>query len=424
MEQPSNNNNAPTPRRRFRLNAKNLFLTYPQCDTPKEFVLEKIKEKFGENLEFAVVCEEDHAEREEDDPHAVPPGRHLHAVISLKAKQTLCGANCLDSLANSHGNYKAARHLGASVKYVAKDGDFIAHGVDVETYLEAVLKKKSTKATLIATRLMEGATLKEINEQDPGYVMMHLQKLQKYIVQLQVFNDAPTLTWHPLSVPLNTSMPLRQLANWLNQNLGQPRELRQKQLLLSSPPGLGKTTLVEHLRNYFTVYSHVGSKWFDGFDDGEVDLIVFDEFCGNIPITVINKVLDGQRCVLENKGGALIKNKRQPVIILTNFEEHELYRGENVKDAVRDAFFDRVTYIRLGLGDEPWRLIPFMTQPGGEAEPVANSLDDDPTPDLDLDLPPHLQAASSSSSSSAGQLSLDSSFYLEDGGSFGFPGTY
>lgn len=338
--------------------------------------MENAKRFFGDKLEFAVVCEEDHAEQEPDpaDLHPVPPGRHLHAIFALKNRHNLRGAHCLDPLANSHGKYEAAKSLPGSVNYVAKDGDFIAHGVDVEEYLAAWKKKTSTKATLMALEAKNGADLAKLDSLDPGFVLMHLQKLRAYILLQATLSQTPTLKWSTMTVPVGVLQPnLRHLANWLNSNLGQERVLRQKQLLLSSPPGWGKTTLIEELYKYFRIYQHVGGKWFDGFEDEATDLLVFDEFNGNVPLSVMNKVLDGQRCNLEVKGGSAAKNKRQPVIILTNYEEHELYQGEKVNASVRDAFFDRLLYIRLGTNEQPWRLIPFFGQ--GEANPLS-MLDD------------------------------------------------
>jgi len=288
--------------------------------------MENAKRFFGDNLEFAVVCEEDHSDKPADpaDPHPVPPGRHLHAVFSLKERARLRGHDCLDHLANKHGKYETARSLPASVNYVVKDGDFIAHGVDVEEYLSAWRKKTSTKATLMATEVKNGADLAKLDSLDPGFVLMHLQKLRAYILLQASLSQTPTLKWSPMTVPVGVLQPnLRQLGSWLNSNLGEPRALRQKQLLLSSPPGWGKTTLVEELYKYFRIYQHVGGKWFDGFEDESTDLIVFDEFNGNVPISVMNKVLDGQRCNLEVKGGSAAKSNTR----VLSAAENRAWRG-------------------------------------------------------------------------------------------------
>lgn len=362
-----------TRRNQFRLQACNLFLTWPQCATTKEEVLEKIKEKFGDQLDFAVVAAELH---EDGAPH-------LHAVVSLREKFRSRDPNCLDSLANSHGNYQSARKMRDCVKYVVKDGDFTSHGVDISAYLQAAKTKKSTKATKIATRIMDGATLQDLLKEEPGFVLQNLQKLRNFQLLVRSLGNQPTLTWAKLSPALNSlSPPLMQLVSWLNENMGQKRRLRQKQLLLSSPPGLGKTTLMEKICEYFRVYPHVGGKWFDGYEDGHHQVIVMDEFVGGVPMTVMNKILDGQRCTLEIKGASIWKTTRVPVIILTNKTDYNLYSGEKVDEVIRAAFFDRVQYIRLEQGDEPWRILPYFNGALESAEemPDDSQPSSDPTP--------------------------------------------
>lgn len=123
---------------------------------------------------------------------------------------------------------------------------------------------------------------------------------------------------------------------------------------------MGKTTLIEALRSYFRVYDSMGDKWFDGFDPINHDLIVFDEFQATVPLSVMNKVLDGQKCTLQTKGGSVVKVRNIPVIVLTNLVPEELYVGEKVNSSVRDAFFSRFLYVRLQKGEEAWRLLPFF----------------------------------------------------------------
>jgi len=365
-----NNNDA---RKLLRLQGKNFFVTWPKCNATKEDVLARAQEFFADNLEFAVVSKEDHAD-------GTP---HLHALFALKKRKDYRNAASFDVMANSHGNYQVARSQRDSVKYVTKHGDFTAVGVDVEAYLEAAKKKTSTKMTIAAKMTMEGSTLLDLNDWDPGFVMMHLKKLKDYQTQTAVWRDTPTQAWNGLRVtPLSLPPALVRVAAWLDKNMGRPRTLRQKQLLLSSPPGMGKTTLVETLRRYFKVYDQMGDKWFDGFDPLEHQLIVFDEFCGGIPLSIINKVLDGQRCTLQTKGGSLQKTRNIPVIILTNFLKEELYIGEKVSHAVREAFLDRCSYVRLEKGAEAWRLLPcFATEMVVVDDEFSSEEEEDEPPD-------------------------------------------
>jgi hypothetical protein len=201
--------------------------------------------------------------------------------------------------------------------------------------------------------VMDGRSLQDINQEDPGFVMMNLAKIQSYAVQVQAWKQQPTKTWASLASSTTLSPGLNALVVWLNNNLGQERPLRKKQLLLSSPPGVGKTWLTEKLGEYFRIYKHPGGKWFDGFDPSH-DIIVFDEFVSQVPCSLMNRVVDGQHTLLEIKGGTVPKSKNVPVMVLTNLHPFQIY--PNVSDRVREAFFSRFEHVELAEDDNPWKL--------------------------------------------------------------------
>ncbi len=96
----------PSPPTRFRLQARNLFLTWPQCNTIPATVLERVKT--GLDPEWAVVCQEHHADG----------SLHLHCVAHLKKNFHTRLPDCFDYLAGKHGDYRAARNLTDVLKYV------------------------------------------------------------------------------------------------------------------------------------------------------------------------------------------------------------------------------------------------------------------------------------------------------------------
>jgi hypothetical protein len=351
--------------RGYRLSGKNLFFTWPQNDISKEVVMDRLLALFGDKVVFVIVCEEKHQSGEP----------HLHAVVSLtkRVDWTIRAGHRLDQVANGRGNYQAVRSLIKTVQYVTKEGVFVAHGVDVPSYLEAAKTKKNTTQTIMAKRLMDGLSIQDLNLMEPGFVMMNLPKLQAYQAQLSSWGQAPTLNWTPLTVQNGWSDGLKRLAVWLNDNLGVHRELRQKQLLLSSEPGMGKTWLVEHLSKYFRVFKHAGSKWFDGFDTNLHDIMVFDEFVGGVQASVMNKVVDGSVQQLEVKGAVVPKHRNIPVFVLTNMLDIELYPTCNT--SVRAAFMDRFEYIRLEPGENPWLL--FSTPVPMASSSSTEEVDDD-----------------------------------------------
>ena len=64
--------------RRFRLHAKNIFLTYPQCPLPKEYALETLKQ-----LHWTVVQPKYIRVAREEHQDGQP---HLHVLIQLTGK--------------------------------------------------------------------------------------------------------------------------------------------------------------------------------------------------------------------------------------------------------------------------------------------------------------------------------------------------
>jgi len=378
-------------RRRFRLQGKNFIITWPKCNETKEDVLGRVQELYGEALEFAVVSHENHQDGTS----------HLHAILSFKEKRCFSGANCFDNLANSHGNYQTCRQVRSSVKYVVKDGDFTSVGIDVTEFLLAADKKQSTKATLMAQKLAETNDLVSLNELDPGFVMMNLKKIKDYQAHLQIWMMKPPKKWIGVNAPIPSapalSPALAKLAGWLSTNLGLPRRMRQKQLLLSSPPGFGKTTLKEALRQFFTIYDHADGKWFCEYDPGRHDIICFEEFRG-LPLTIMNKVMDGSTVRLETKGGSIVKDRNCPVLILTNLILDEMFTGPDTRQSSRAAFFDRVEFIRLEEGDEAWRLLPLIEGLESDASMTDDTESDAASQLVGLSYQSESSAASSSSS--------------------------
>lgn len=103
----------------FRLNAKNLFLTYPQCDLELEVIRDTLLEALTTfEPSYLVVSSEAHEDGQ----------LHRHVFIALAKKSDIRNANALD-INGFHGNYQTARQPNNSRNYVIKDGQFIEWGV-------------------------------------------------------------------------------------------------------------------------------------------------------------------------------------------------------------------------------------------------------------------------------------------------------
>lgn len=108
--------------------------------------------------------------------------------------------------------------------------------------------------------------------------------------------------------------------SWLGENLSRERPIRTPQLLLIGPPGTGKTTFIERLSFFCSVYVVPLRK--DDFSRAStsVDFWFIDELTSKrMSPEVLNIVLDGSSADLEAKYGHLFeKRKNVPVIMACN----------------------------------------------------------------------------------------------------------
>ena len=153
--------------------SKTWFLTYPQNDTPKEVMMERAVEHFGDNLDYILVCKEDHKDE---------VGVHLHALLRLHRKIHVRSWRVFDSFTDGrHGHFETTRNVGNVIKYVCKDGDVCCTGRDWKELYKAAKAKKSTRAQVIHSAIVEGKSLIEIEKEHGDYLLKNLQKTQYFV---------------------------------------------------------------------------------------------------------------------------------------------------------------------------------------------------------------------------------------------------
>nr|WAK98703.1 AC1 [Pepper yellow leaf curl Thailand virus] len=113
------------PPNKFRINAKNYFLTYPQCSLTKEEALSQIQAlETPTNILFIRICRELH---EDGTPH-------LHVLIQFEGKFQCKNQRFFDLTsptrsAHFHPNIQGAKSSSDVKAYMEKDGDVLDHGV-------------------------------------------------------------------------------------------------------------------------------------------------------------------------------------------------------------------------------------------------------------------------------------------------------
>jgi len=344
----------------FRLHAKQYFLTFPQCETSKQVVAERLVAKFGYELSCYAIAAEHHAATEQD-PIGGP---HLHLMVHFKEKKFFGRPDCFDFLCEKHGDYQTQKGpISKVAEYLTKeDKEPLCFNID----LEAAKAKKASKFDTIAQLVREGKTFEEIEEEHSGFVLNHKRKLEEYIE----FHEKKR------AKKVVRPLPHELIVNGVTIEIGTPRTYRQQQYYVSGPPGTGKTSLITRLteagfRGYAIPYN---GHWEDWSDD-EYDFAYADEFNSQVKITEMNQFLTGEAMSLNCRYRNKKKLKNVPTFIISNRNVMDQY--PNVPTTIRQAFLSRlmeittVTFLEVELNPilpSPPRSPSLSEEASGESE--------------------------------------------------------
>lgn len=323
----------------FRMAASQFFLTFPQNTLDKALALSRIVDKWDESLIFALVAHEKHKDE----------GDHLHIVFKLNGPINIKDPAFFDFIGDSHGNYQACKALKKAITYAMKDNDYVIHGT-----LPMYGGDKPKTFDQIATEIMGGATPTDIKNKFPGAYLQHRLKIQTFYQECRLqalAEDKKHFPGFKIPDPLNDYCG-NLIAKWVNDNCGQNRSHKQRQLYLWGPPGGGKTFLTMILEAYFNILTPAADSTFvDGYSDEFTQLVVFDEFKGQKCLTWMNKFLEGSTMSVNIKGGFAVKTSRygnKPVIICSNFSPEDAYK--NCTDTAIAPFKERILEVCLPEG--------------------------------------------------------------------------
>lgn len=318
--------------KKFRLASKNLFLTFSQCDYPIADFLNNCKDLFkDEGIVRLVVARELH---EDGNPH-------IHAVISLEKEFRTRDERMFDDLVEppKHPNIVSRiKSMHGTYKYVIKDGTYLVHpeDFDVKMFIDLAEKKKSTKTEEVVRMIKDGITLKEIDSQLPSFVFTHRRKIEEYMELQNTFTqqseriNSLSLKLNVRVDPLHSTPALKFFAKWLNKSIRQPIQRRHKQLWFVASGGAGKTETIRMLEEHYKLSIYrppLDEDWFDDYQDGIYDLILFDEYKAQKKIQVLNRLLSNDITALSRRGRSpVVKHDTLPVLILSNYTPAVAYR--------------------------------------------------------------------------------------------------
>jgi len=313
----------------FRLNAANLFLTYPQSQVSKEEALQRVLKEW--EVQWAVSAEEKHA-----DGHP-----HLHLAVGLTRKYNFKSADFADFVGSKHGDYRAMRSVAKVLAYVKKGGDFVVHGV-VPTTLTP-----NKPLSNVVSLLSSGTAVRDIWKEEPVAFLLHRQKIMHLRADITRWDAESSLTSWVIPTPICDLPCLHEIVLWLAENIRVPRKFKQAHLWVSGKPGVGKSSFLAALmKSLRTFIPEQSNHYWDGYEDGSYDLVIFDEFKGGKTIRDLNAFLDGSTVRLTCRGVSVMKTDNLPTIFCSNYDIVTCFSKADWIQV--EAFKLRVKEVKLG----------------------------------------------------------------------------
>lgn len=292
----------------FRLTARNLFLTYPNCSASPESVLSALREIITAEIEEYVIATEDHQSGEQ----------HVHCYLKLSRKVNYRDPQCLDlKFYDSddeeviyHGNYQTVRSIDKTIAYVKKHGVYISNLLD---FFDQV-KKCETRQQLLELIVSN----KKIHQ-------------SKFIQEYWSLSRPRTEIDYEYECSWN-DLALRVLEQC---SAGQGR--RPRGLFIHGKPGCGKTTWVRKNFKATEVFFAYEPKHFTHYRDEPI--ICLDEFNLELWTTgFINGLITDPNILSPAYYGSVRLKWPRVVIVLSN---------HNCKDAMQESTRSRFIFLNV-----------------------------------------------------------------------------
>lgn len=280
----------------FRLQAKNIFLTYPNVKDDIYDNLFDFLTKHGEPS-YILLSREVHQS-------GVP---HYHALCQYPTTRNITSQHDYDHL-GYHPNMQACRSVKSTSAYIRKDGDFKEWGHADNTY------KKRTMAEVIGDIINSRCTITEaINEQPQ--LLLQLNRLESGLSR-----------YRQLAGRTDTMGSDQRRSNYTlsigdSITLTFPTRFKSRVPYIWGRPNTGKTSLITQLPKDKVFYAPSNNDW-SGLDETH-DFLIFDEFQGKHDYTMILQLTQGSNIRLNTKGGSYdIKRKRHCIFLSNSHPKH------------------------------------------------------------------------------------------------------
>uniref|UniRef100_J7HBF6 Replication-associated protein n=1 Tax=Sida golden mosaic Buckup virus-[Jamaica:St. Elizabeth:2004] TaxID=929769 RepID=J7HBF6_9GEMI len=259
--------------KRFKVSAKNYFLTYPQCSLTKEEALSQLQNLTTPvNKKFIKVCRELH---ENGEPH-------LHVLIQFEGKYQCTNNRFFDMVSPTrsvhfHPNIQGAKSSSDVKSYVEKDGDTIEWGqfqIDGRSARGGQQSANDSYAKALNAGSAEAA-LQIIREEQPQHFFLQNHNLVANATR--IFQKAPEPWVPPFQLSSFTNVP-DEMQEWADGYFGggsAARPDRPVSIIVEGDSRTGKTMWARALgpHNYLSGHLDFNSRVFSN----EVEYNVIDD---------------------------------------------------------------------------------------------------------------------------------------------------
>nr|AEY77461.1 Rep [Chilli leaf curl virus] len=239
---------------RFNINAKNYFLTYPNCSLTKEEALSQLQNlETPVNKLFIRVCRELH---ENGEPH-------LHVLVQFEGKYQCTNNRFFDLIsptrsAHFHPNIQRAKSSSDVKGYVEKDGDFIDSGVfqiDGRSARGGCQSANDAYAEAINSG-SKAAALNILREKAPKDYVLQFHNLNANLDR--IFTPPPDVYVSPFLSSSFDQVP-DELEEWASVNVvgAAARPLRPMSIVIEGDSRTGKTMWARSLGPHNYLCGHL-----------------------------------------------------------------------------------------------------------------------------------------------------------------------
>nr|ALB26152.1 replication associated protein [Okra enation leaf curl virus] len=260
------------PPKRFLINSKNYFLTYPKCSLTKEEALSQIKNfQTPTSKKYIKICRELH---ENGEPH-------LHVLIQFEGKYKCQNQRFFDLVSPSrsahfHPNIQGAKSSSDVKSYIDKDGDTLEWG-DFQIDGRSARGGQQTANDAYAAALNAGSkseALRVIKELAPKDYVLQFHNLNANLDR--IFTPPVEVYVSPFSSSSFDQVP-EELEEWAAKNVvnAAARPHKPQIILIEGDILTGKTMWARSLgpHNYLCGHLDLSPKvysneaWYNVFDD-------------------------------------------------------------------------------------------------------------------------------------------------------------